>query len=215
MPLITAGMIPMGALPQIAWRWSPHGDPANALLVEQGFSAPPGQAATTIALGLLASVVVAVEVQRHRVQTLLEIVRRRHAEERLARLNAELERRVAERTEELERAAQRLAAESRERQLAGQELRDSQRRLQDIVDHAAAHIHLKDADGRYVLVNRHWEETFGRERAAVIGRTVHDLFPREIADAFHAGDREVLARRQSLQFENTLLVGGVRRRHVM
>ena len=101
-PLITAGMIPWGLLPQVGMALvAGVAITANALFVEHSFSAPPGQTAATIGLGLLASVVLAVEVHRHRLQTLLEIVRRRHAEERLARLNVELERRVVERTEEL------------------------------------------------------------------------------------------------------------------
>jgi PAS domain S-box-containing protein len=110
-PLITAGMIPWGLLPQVGMALvAGAAIAANALLVDQGFAAPPGQAAATVALGLLASVVLAVEVQRHRVQTLVENVRRRQAEERLARLNAELERRVAERTQELQRARASLTA---------------------------------------------------------------------------------------------------------
>jgi PAS domain S-box-containing protein len=210
LPLITAGMIPWGLFPQVAMVGvAGTAIGVNALLVDQGFAAPPGQAAVTIVLGLLASVVLAIEVQRHRVQTLIENVGRRRAEERLARLNAELERRVAERTQELALTAARLTTEARERQLASQELRDSERRLQDILDHAPAHIQLKDTEGRYVLVNRHWEESVERRRADVIGRTAHEVFSPHIADLFRAGDRQVLAQRQSLQFENSLKVRGV------
>ena len=110
-PLITAGMIPWGLLPQVGIALvAGAAIAANALLVGQGFGGPPGQAAATIALGLLASVVLAVEVQRHRLQTLDENVRRRQAEERLARLNVDLERRVAGRTEELQRSRASLTA---------------------------------------------------------------------------------------------------------
>src|SRR5262245_27612499 len=124
-PLISAGMIPWGLLPQLGMVLvSGTGIAVNAALVGQDYGAPPGQTALTIVLGLFISLVLAAEEQRHRVQTLVENVRRRQAEERLARLNAELELRVTQRTEELERTAAWLAAEARERQLASQELRN-------------------------------------------------------------------------------------------
>src|SRR4030095_6939759 len=137
-----------------------------------------------------------------------ENIRRRRAEDGLARLNAELESRVNARTAELAAATQRLEREALERQQATQGLRESQRQLQDILDNAAATIYLKDVDGRYQLINRHWETAFGIRREDVVGKTGHDLFPAEVADTLRANDRKVLAARQPLQIEETLLQRG-------
>ena len=52
---------------------------------------------------------------------------------------------------------------------------------------------VKDArDHRYILVNRPTEEVLGYDRAEIIGKTDHDLFPKEQADFFVAKDKEVL-----------------------
>jgi PAS domain S-box-containing protein len=77
----------------------------------------------------------------------------------------------------------------------------SERRLQDILDNAPVVVNVKDLQGRYLLVNRHWEERFGLRREEVVGRTPHDIFPPEQADAFLVNDRQVLEAGQPLTFE--------------
>ena len=115
----------------------------------------------------MVSAVLSFELQRNHRRLVEENIRRRRAEDGLARLNAELESRVSARTAELAAATQRLEREALERQQATQELRESQKRLQDILDNAPAAIYLKDVDGRYQLINRHWETAFGIRREDV------------------------------------------------
>jgi len=56
---------------------------------------------------------------------------------------------------------------------------------------------VKDAsDFRFILLNRAGEEFLGVSRQAIIGRTDHDVFPKDEADRFVARDREVLKSRQ-------------------
>jgi PAS domain S-box-containing protein len=69
----------------------------------------------------------------------------------------------------------------------------SEQRLQAILDNSATVIFLKDLQGRYLLVNRRYEEVFHVAKTDVIGRTDHDIFPREFAQRFEANDRAVLA----------------------
>src|SRR4029453_3872866 len=111
-------------------------------------------------------------------------------------------------TAELAAATQRLEREALERQQATQGLRESQKRLQDILDNAPAAIYLKDVDGRFQLINRHLETAFGIRREDAVGRTGHDLFPAEVPDPPRANDQKVLAARQPLQIEETLLPRG-------
>ena len=77
-------------------------------------------------------------------------------------------------------------------------LRDSQDLLQAIVDNSEAVIFVKDLAGRYLLVNRRYEWVFERSRDTVLGRTDHELYPREMADLFRGMDVKVA------QFERPL-----------
>ncbi len=92
-----------------------------------------------------------------------------------------------------------------ERRLAEEALRESQENLQAILDNTTAVIYVKDAGGRYTLVNRRFEELFYTTKDRVIGKTDHDLFPKESADAFRANDLEVLRSEAPLEAEETVL----------
>ncbi len=94
-----------------------------------------------------------------------------------------------------------LEAEAAERKQAQELLRESQQRLSAILDNSFAVIYLKDAHGRYLLVNRRFETLFHVERAAVHGQTDHDIFPQLMADAFRANDERALKSRDALTIE--------------
>ena len=83
------------------------------------------------------------------------------------------------------------------------ELRESQRLLQGIMDHATAVIYVKDRNGRYVLVNNRFETIFRLARKGIIGKTDHELFSKKIADVFRANDLEVLRCGKALESEET------------
>ncbi|HET7909305.1 MAG TPA: PAS domain S-box protein [Nitrospira sp.] len=90
-----------------------------------------------------------------------------------------------------------------ERKRAEDALRRSQQLLQDMADNTTAVIYVKDASGRYMLVNRRFEEIFGFKAEQIIGFTDHQLFPRHHADAFRANDVEVLERNSTVEYEET------------
>ena len=73
--------------------------------------------------------------------------------------------------------------------------------LMALIDNTSAVIYMRDADGRYLLVNRQYERLFDLRREKIVGLTDHDLFPRDIADAFRENDRQALARGVPLQME--------------
>ncbi len=69
--------------------------------------------------------------------------------------------------------------------------------LEAVIEHIPAVVFVKDAcDFRFILLNRAGEEFLGVKRDAIIGRTDHDVFPKDEADQFVARDREVLKSRQ-------------------
>jgi PAS domain S-box-containing protein len=74
-------------------------------------------------------------------------------------------------------------------------------RLLKVIDNTSAVIYLRDGDGRYLLVNRQYEELFGIKRHDIVGLTDHDLFPREMADAFRENDLKALAHGAPIQME--------------
>jgi len=77
----------------------------------------------------------------------------------------------------------------------------SETRLQAILDNTTAVIYLKDTQGRYLLINRQFEELFHVTREQVVHKTDYDLFPGTMADAFRVNDQRVLETRTPLEFE--------------
>ena len=82
-------------------------------------------------------------------------------------------------------------------------LEEGRRRLQAIIDNSPAVIYLKDAAGRFVLVNERFRQIAGLGEREVIGRTDREVFPPAYADAFVANDELVRASNQSIAFEET------------
>ena len=52
---------------------------------------------------------------------------------------------------------------------------------------------MKDVTGRYMLVNRRFEQIFHLSAASIFGKTDYDIFEKEQADAFRAMDDRVIA----------------------
>lgn len=80
-------------------------------------------------------------------------------------------------------------------------IRRSEQLLRDIADHTTAVIYVKDLEGRFIFVNRRFEEIFGLTSKQIIGRTNHEIFPKEFADAFRVNDLMVLEKNTILESE--------------
>jgi PAS domain S-box-containing protein len=65
-------------------------------------------------------------------------------------------------------------------------------------------IYLKGSDGRYILVNRQYEQLFNARRETIVGLTDHDLFPKDTADKFRANDLKALRRGVPIQIEEVV-----------
>ena len=83
-------------------------------------------------------------------------------------------------------------------------LRDSQERLQAILDNSIASIYVKDVKGRYILVNRQAATHLQLEPEEIQGKTDEDLLPRSFADALRANDHKVFGTGNPLEFEEVM-----------
>ena len=86
-----------------------------------------------------------------------------------------------------------------------QALNLSEQRLQAIMDNAPAIIYLKDLEGRYLMINRLYENLLDMDRQNVLGKLDADLFPPEQAGQMRANDLRVQRDSQSLQVEEQVL----------
>jgi signal transduction histidine kinase len=109
--LSTAVILPWGLWPQVLTQLVGAGTLSLAVLVKDGNLAAAGSdPGTAVIIALILSGVTAREVQRYRSALLRELAARRRAELDVRALNADLERRVVERTSDLERANTQLRA---------------------------------------------------------------------------------------------------------
>ncbi len=76
------------------------------------------------------------------------------------------------------------------RRRAEEMLRENEELLRAITGNADVVIFLKGIDGRYLFLNAQYEKLFHVTDAAIRGKTDHDIFPKEMADAFRKNGRE-------------------------
>ena len=81
-------------------------------------------------------------------------------------------------------------------------------RYQQILNLAPAVIYVKDDQGRYTFVNRHFELLSGLSADQVMGRTDDALFPKEVADNACRNDRKVFDNGVPLEIEEFGPVNG-------
>jgi PAS domain S-box-containing protein len=81
------------------------------------------------------------------------------------------------------------------------ELATSQRRLQSILDNTTAVIYVKDLEGRYLLVNRRYEQDLGVVKDDVIGKRDDEFLPADMASTFRANDVRVLEEARPMEVE--------------
>lgn len=107
--------------------------------------------------------------------------------------SAEIQR-LRDRVAELER-------ENRRYRAIELELATSEMRLQSILDATTAVIYVKDVEGRYFSINRHYERLFGVSREDILGQTDYEIFPSDVAEAFRLNDQKVIEAEKALEFE--------------
>jgi len=82
---------------------------------------------------------------------------------------------------------------------------ESEERFRSVVNNSPTKIHIKDLDGRYLLVNSEAEKLFGMSQEEISDKTADDIFTQDQAKSFAAHDRAVLETGQTIQREEEWL----------
>ena len=123
-----------------------------------------------------------------------DVTRRHEAEEALRLSYAEMEQRVAERTAEVSRQLHF---------------------MEQLIEAIPGPVFYKDREGRYLGFNRHYLDLVGKPRDAVIGGTVYNHAPTDLADRARAADEKLFAHPGSQIYETQVQAASGERRDVM
>ncbi|MDA0282509.1 MAG: PAS domain S-box protein [Planctomycetota bacterium] len=135
--------------------------------------------------------------------TIIDCTQRKLREEELETFNEELERRVAERTAELESANDQLLGEITERLRAETELRQSRALYESLVETIPLCVARKNLAGEFVFANRALRDTFDKTLEEIVGFNDYDFSPRELADQYRKDDQRVIDTGEQLDFVET------------
>jgi PAS domain S-box-containing protein len=85
------------------------------------------------------------------------------------------------------------------------EVQETQQLLQSFLDNFPDGAWVKDLDGRFKLINRYMYETIYDTTAdAILGKTVHDLLPKELADSLWESEERLIETGEILNVEESI-----------
>lgn len=85
------------------------------------------------------------------------------------------------------------------------DLRKAQKKLfHSIIDKTKNLILVKDFEGKYLFVNKEAEKLFYKSRDQILGKCDSEAFPPRIAEKFIRGDKELIERQVSIEYEETI-----------
>jgi PAS domain S-box-containing protein len=93
-------------------------------------------------------------------------------------------------------------------------LHETEQRFRSMVENTPAVVYVKDASGKYLLINRAFEDASGRARDEIVGRTDLDLFDATTAETLRKNDARVLRSGLPFQFEETVQFNGVQKTYL-
>jgi len=85
---------------------------------------------------------------------------------------------------------------------AAEALKEREQFLQTLIDSIPVPIFFKNKDGKYINCNRAFEDFLGVQKGAVIGKTVYEVAPKELADHYHEADTTLFRNRGGQIYES-------------
>ncbi|MCC7086964.1 MAG: response regulator [Pirellulales bacterium] len=83
-------------------------------------------------------------------------------------------------------------------------LHESEQRLQAISENTSSVVYVKDVQGRYLFVNRRFEQLFKRAKYDILGKSDEEVFPAPYGKLFRDYDLRVLAAGKPIESEETV-----------
>ncbi len=100
--------------------------------------------------------------------------------------------------------------------LAGRATRELRTQLsftQQLIESIPNPVFFKDAEGRYLGCNRAFEDYVGHTREHLVGRTVHDVAPKDLADRYQAADKALIDKPGTQSYEASVVYARDGSRH--
>jgi len=94
-----------------------------------------------------------------------------------------------------------MIADISDRKQYEQALQASEQRLQAILDNCPVAIYMIDSDNKHLVVNRWYAELLSTTPDKLLGKSIYDFWPAELADAFAEHNQQVLQTNQLIQIE--------------
>ncbi len=91
---------------------------------------------------------------------------------------------------------------------AEKQLEASELRLRQVLDHTPTPIFIRDLEGRFLFVNRRFCVVHGKSAEQLIGTLDAQLLPPDVLVQVRANTQQVLERRASAEFEETIVLDG-------
>lgn len=127
-----------------------------------------------------------------RLELIKEITERKRAEEKLSEYGEHLEDLVKERTTELKATNEQLQKEITERKRTEETLREINAQLNTLIEAIPDAVYFRDAQSRYLLVNKAVEEIVGLRKEEIIGKTMDQLLPQDLLEQCRRSDNEAI-----------------------
>jgi diguanylate cyclase (GGDEF)-like protein/PAS domain S-box-containing protein len=108
-------------------------------------------------------------------------------------------------------AGRRRDRERRAREQAEEALRRSVSTLKAVIEGTPDAVWVKDGQGRYVLVNSAFTRLVGKPAELIVGEGDEGVLPPDLAERSARSDERALVRGDTIHFEDTLALDGVRR----
>lgn len=77
----------------------------------------------------------------------------------------------------------------------------TKRDLQAIMDNSPTVIYVKNIEGEFTFVNKQFEKLFHLKKEDVVGKVLHDIFPKNIADEMRRNDLDIIETGRPLESE--------------
>jgi PAS domain S-box-containing protein len=87
-------------------------------------------------------------------------------------------------------------------------LQESEARYRTLVENIPQRIFMKDRNYKWVSINENFASDLGILSKDIVGKVDRDLFPRDIADKYHADDMRILETGNTEEFEEESILNG-------